>query len=494
MITNEKQNKTNEEEMEVIEVTKLGANPFAKCGKLARSPVKVNGSAQRSPLMAGITTTATNVALPKMTENQPNAQEGTPVALPTTVAVTESSPRQKFIIKMRKEEECALQAVRKVLRTMKNAIKVQKNIKKDVQQGVVEIEEILDQVEMYRRNWLNAEEAKRQNEAEEQRICRVRDPVDTPEIQSKLRKKRLLPSPLENDTPNEKKLCGEETGTWQTVKPKRRRTRNRTNSSGQPQKAISKDAAATKPQPKPEKAKSRNKDRSPKGEAVLIKPSGEHMYAKILKNLRINVKPDDSNVKIRTVRKTMTGALLLELDRGTKISTDFCKKITATLEHTATVIGLRPTATVEIQDLDALTTAAEIEHAIKQILKNDTEDMRVSVTKPNNREMVRAYVTLEKDAAHQLNEIGRITVGWIRAKMRIRSSPKRCFRCLGSGHIAANCKGPNRGNLCIRCGEPGHKMRECSKPPKCCVCVAAGLHQVDHIPASGKCASYKARA
>jgi len=56
-----------------------------------------------------------------------------------------------------------------------------------VQQGVIEIEEILNQVEMYRRNWLNAEKAKRHYEAEERRISSASDSVNTPEIQSKLR-------------------------------------------------------------------------------------------------------------------------------------------------------------------------------------------------------------------------------------------------------------------------------------------------------------------
>ena len=165
-----------------------------------------------------------------------------------------------------------------------------------MQQRVIEIEEILNQVEMYRRNWLNAEKAKRHNEAEERRISSASDLVNTPEIQSKLWKKRLLPSPLETDTPIGKKLCEKETDTWQTVKPKRS-TRNCTNSAGYPQNAKSKDAASIKTQPKPAKSKSRNKDRSPKGEAVLIKPTGEHTYAEILKNLRSNVQPDDINVK-----------------------------------------------------------------------------------------------------------------------------------------------------------------------------------------------------
>ncbi|XP_037929820.1 uncharacterized protein LOC119664390 [Teleopsis dalmanni] len=189
----------------------------------------------------------------------------------------------------------------------------------------------------------------------------------------------------------------------------------------------------------------------------------------------------------------MSGALLLELDKGTKASLEFCDEIRSALQETAEVTGLIPKTTIEIRDLDALTTTTEVEEAVKRLLPSGSDQLKVTVTKPNNKELVRAYVQLPTVAADKLLETGSIIIGWIRAKKRTRTETKRCFRCLGVGHVQRNCKGPDRTNLCIKCGAPGHKLKECTNSPKCCVCTDAGLKTVDHIAASGKCASVKAQ-
>ncbi|XP_037957889.1 uncharacterized protein LOC119687587 [Teleopsis dalmanni] len=194
---------------------------------------------------------------------------------------------------------------------------------------------------------------------------------------------------------------------------------------------------------------------------------------------------------MRAVRKTMSGAILLELDKGTKASLEFCEKIRSALQETVRVTGLTPTTTIEIRDLDALTTTAEVEEAVKRILPNGIDRLKAMVTKPNNRELVRACVQLPTIAAEKLLEAGSITIGWIIAKMRMRTETKRCFRCHGVGHIQRNCKGPDRTTLYIKCGEPEHKLKDCANPPKCCICSDAGLKTIDHIAASGKCTSVK---
>ncbi|XP_037932839.1 uncharacterized protein LOC119667608 [Teleopsis dalmanni] len=167
----------------------------------------------------------------------------------------------------------------------------------------------------------------------------------------------------------------------------------------------------------------------------------------------------------------MSGAMLLELDKATKASLEFCEKIRSALQETVEVTGLTPTTTIEIRDLDAITTTAEVEEAVNRIHPNGIDRLKAMVSKPSNRELVRAYVQLPTTAAEKLLEAGSITIGWIRAKMRMRTETKRCFRCHGVGHIQRNCKGPDRTNLCIKCGAPGHKLKACTNPPKCCIVV-----------------------
>lgn len=423
----------------------------------------------------------------------PEKEKTSTPASSSLAAEANTSSRQEYIAKMRKEEECALQEVRRILRTMKAAIKVHKNIAKDVSQSVGKLDEILDQAGMYRRNWLRKEkEADHACERSKGKTDSKSNVATTPVPPAKPTTKRPLPSPSDADTPNGKRICDENTEGWQTVTARQKRTRTRKNGSHEPAAKTPRNATRGE---RVVAKKRTARDRGPRSEAVLIKPAEGHTYAEILKNLRNNVKPGDADVKIRTVRKTMAGALLLEMDRGAKVSPDFCEKIRTTLQTTAEVTGLNPTTTVEIRDLDSQTTVEEVEEAVRKILPENILQLKVVVTKPNIREMVRAYVTLPCDAAATLLETKTITIGWIRAKMRTRPNAKRCFRCFGAGHMQKECKGPDRSGkgLCIRCGEPGHKLRECIKPPKCCVCVDAGLKSVDHIPATGKCASVRTR-
>ena len=70
--------------------------------------------------------------------------------------------------------------------------------------------------------------------------------------------------------------------------------------------------------------------------------------------------------------------------------------------------------------------------------------------------------------AFVLLEAGKVTVGWVRA--RVVLPPKRkavCFRCLNPGHLGARCpkrEGRVEGaqERCFRCGAAGHLARDCA--------------------------------
>jgi len=42
----------------------------------------------------------------------------------------------------------------------------------------------------------------------------------------------------------------------------------------------------------------------------------------------------------------------------------------------------------------------------------------------------------------------------------------RCFRCLSRGHLAGQCKGPDRSKCCRRCGITGHRAAKCEATTK----------------------------
>ncbi|XP_041983648.1 cellular nucleic acid-binding protein homolog [Aricia agestis] len=62
---------------------------------------------------------------------------------------------------------------------------------------------------------------------------------------------------------------------------------------------------------------------------------------------------------------------------------------------------------------------------------------------------------------------------WVLAKVVLLASrPKRCYRCLDTGHLAPSCQFPvDRSGNCFRCGKPGHKAANCAEEPSCFFCA-----------------------
>lgn len=67
-------------------------------------------------------------------------------------------------------------------------------------------------------------------------------------------------------------------------------------------------------------------------------------------------KPDENEVKIRGIRKTKTGAIILELEKGQTANQNFCETLKSTPKGSKSVADLKPKAAVENRDIDFSTT------------------------------------------------------------------------------------------------------------------------------------------
>ena len=78
-------------------------------------------------------------------------------------------------------------------------------------------------------------------------------------------------------------------------------------------------------------------------------------------------------------------------------------------------------------------------------------------------------------AAKIIVDKGRITIGWVAARVEVlRARPMTCYRCKRR-HTARNCTSEHdRSNQCYNCGGEGHQAKTCSAPSSCPVCSAAG--------------------
>ena len=392
---------------------------------------------------------------------------------------TRSSPSLEFVLDMQRKEEDALLKCRRVLRKMQVATQKQKNISKDVKDGISELEELICVMETCRESWLRTEESRREKIAA---AARSATSSETP-TPTTSKNKRIAPSPPENPRSEKKPR---ESGREHPTGPM---SINKIASELATPKPNNEEPESHRREKKPRSKKKTNRQKS---EALLIKPADGHSYADILKTLRKDVDLDEI-VKVRGIRKTKTGALLLKLDKGEKADSVLCDRIRSTLQEAARVNSSRPMATIVISDLDSCTTQEEVTSAVKNLLPEAENELKVSITAPNNREQVRAFITVPEDSAQILLKLGVIKIGWLRVRMKRRDTVQKCYRCFSVGHTQVNCKGPNRREegLCFRCGEKGHILKECKNSPKCWTCVDASREPNDHIPGSSRCPLWK---
>ena len=79
---------------------------------------------------------------------------------------------------------------------------------------------------------------------------------------------------------------------------------------------------------------------------------------------------------------------------------------------------------------------------------------------------------LEEARPLKLLKGAHIMIGWVSCRVRRKKEVNRCFRCFGFGHIAADCREPDRSRCYWRCGEEGHLAGSCTGKPWCYLCAA----------------------
>ena len=185
--------------------------------------------------------------------------------------------------------------------------------------------------------------------------------------------------------------------------------------------------------------------------------------------------------------------MLLELGNKTGNNEEFSKALTNAVGHAGAVESRTPRATLEIRDMDSLSTAEEVKKAIEDQIQKPIGDLKVLLTKPNSRAQILAIPEMSETAANELLKTSRIKIGWVNCRVRGRIMLERCFRCLGYGHQVRDCRGPDRGKNFYKCGETGHNGAACTAEPNCALGKEMRVEQgqLKPVPGSGKCLAFR---
>lgn len=396
-------------------------------------------------------------------------------------------------VSMRQDNEDLFAKCRIIIGSMKRAIGRQRNISMEVKDGLFLLEETIELIAYSeKKEELGINQTTQTSPAISLNRTAHNSGAKTPKIVES--GKRAASSPPENEEGDKRKKAPGTSMGWVKVERKKKMKIDNgvvKETEGLTDKSGNKDVKRTpggfmKEIKKKKKQKKRHK---PRPAAILVRPAGDVSYADILREMKSKTRPEDSGTEIKTIRQTRAGGMLMELKYKNENKGSFCDAVKLALGEKAVVTTLETKCTLEIRDLDCLVDENEIQTALKQA-EPDLAELKVKLTSENSRRQKAALVTINERAAKKLLDIGRIKIGWIYCRIRKRTEVERCFHCLGFGHIAATCKGPDRTKVCYRCGKLNHKAKQCSESVECVLCKDRG-EAATHFLGSGRCGAFR---
>ncbi|XP_049309471.1 uncharacterized protein LOC125777805 [Bactrocera dorsalis] len=414
--TQNNNNSSNKFSGVISQLTMTGVDPFKKASRLARSPVKVL-SAQR-PV--------------RSKSSPPTLQENTPI-----LEEAES----------KRDHMCELGDMIKKLKDMMHP--PQRTINNPIRELLGEI------VKLYTRA---------QDDHNRQREANLARRVVMEQTTAEVTPKRPRDTQTKRRTPPKRTKT---THDGPFVKAVER------NLGGGEKDATREDTWITIPS-KSHKNKSKKKENAvprPRPEAIVIAKTGDMSYADILRAVKQNENLQVLGENVSRIKKTAKGEILLELKKAQTGSTkEYRDEIVKILGDQAQIRSLTQEITVEVRDLDDITTKEDIAQAIR----TEFEELRlfsvecIKNIRPAYAGTQKAIISLQAQEAKHLLAAQKIKIGWTICRIREKAQLKKCFRCLEYGHVAKACSNPeDRSKCCIKCGEEGHFAKDCVNNPSC---------------------------
>jgi len=147
-----------------------------------------------------------------------------------------------------------------------------------------------------------------------------------------------------------------------------------------------------------------------------------------------------------------------------------------------------PSTLILIRGLDFEVSREEIVGAVDKAAGEIGARVRGGL-RTTSGDMKTATVEVPQHVADKILGLKRIRVGPVMAAVVLCKTRQveRCYRCWATGHIARDCRGPDRMHDCYKCGKGGHKAAQCTNEQNCADCEGK-----DHRTGSVQCKSSRA--
>ncbi|XP_044588793.1 uncharacterized protein LOC123267974 [Cotesia glomerata] len=157
--------------------------------------------------------------------------------------------------------------------------------------------------------------------------------------------------------------------------------------------------------------------------------------------------------------------------RKTKDSSIFTEAINSATANIGKVITLSPITTIDILDLDEISTEGDVREVLKREFADSLEIKRINLTNPTSRGNRAVFCEINEASAIKALYKACIKISWVNCRIRPVTKVTCYFKCLGFGHQIRQCAGPDRSRCCYKCGGENHKSVSCTEKPKCFLCT-----------------------